>query len=418
DWSDPVPSLMPESQAVVRERVNDTAGPVSGRLLHEGFFAQAADRVALVWDGGSLSYGELADRALRVAGWLRSQGVGPGTPVGVVLPKGPEQVIAVLGVLAAGGMYVPVGVDQPAARRERILARAQVEIVLSGPLPEAEPLSKPVRVDPEQAAYVIFTSGSTGEPKGVQVSHRAAVNTVEDVVRRFGVGAGDRVLAVSALDFDLSVFDLFGVLSVGGAVVLIGEAERRDAHRWAGLVAAHGVTVWNSVPALLDMLLTAGGGAGLRLALVSGDWVGLDLAPRLADRAPEASLVALGGATEAAIWSNYCPVPAEVPVGWRSVPYGRPLTNQRFRVVDARGRDCPDWVAGELWIGGLGVADGYRGDPGQTAERFVTVDGVRWYRTGDLGRYWPDGTLEFLGRADAQVKIRGHRIELGEVEAA
>ncbi|TMR24787.1 amino acid adenylation domain-containing protein [Nonomuraea turkmeniaca] len=417
DWAEPVPSLVPEPQVVVRERVNDTTGPAPGRLLHEGFFAQDPERVALVWDGGSLSYGELADRVLRVAGWLRSRGVRPGDPVGVVLPKGPEQVTAVLGVLAAGGVYVPVGVDQPAARRERILSRAGVEVVLTE-LSLGERLSEPVQVDPEQPAYVIFTSGSTGEPKGVQVSHRAAVNTIEDVVRRFGLGQEDRVLAVSALDFDLSVFDIFGLLSVGGAVVLIGEDERRDAERWAQLVADHQVTVWNSVPALLDMLLTAGGGGGLRLALVSGDWVGLDLAPRLADEAPEARLIALGGATEAAIWSNYCRVPAEVPAHWRSVPYGKPLGNQRFRVVDARGRDCPDWVAGELWIGGLGVADGYRGDPEQTAERFLTVEGVRWYRTGDLGRYWPDGTLEFLGRADAQVKIRGHRIELGEVEAA
>ncbi|MGI5286414.1 amino acid adenylation domain-containing protein [Nonomuraea polychroma] len=414
DWNEPVRSLLPESQVVVRERVNDTAGPVPERLLHEGFFAQDPERVALVWEGGSFAYGELADRALRVAGWLRSRGVGPGTPVGVVLPKGPEQVTAVLGVLAAGGMYVPVGIDQPAARRERILARAGVEVVLTG-LAFGEPLDAPVTVDPEQAAYVIFTSGSTGEPKGVQVSHRAAVNTIEDVVRRFGLGQDDRVLAVSALDFDLSVFDIFGLLSVGGAVVLIGEDERRDAHRWTRLVAEHRVTVWNSVPALLDMLLTAGGGAGLRLALVSGDWVGLDLATRLGEKT---QLIALGGATEAAIWSNYCPVPAQPPAHWRSVPYGRPLANQRFRVVDARGRDCPDWVTGELWIGGLGVADGYRGDPEQTAQRFVTVAGERWYRTGDLGRYWPDGTLEFLGRADAQVKIRGHRIELGEVEAA
>ncbi|MGW7482855.1 non-ribosomal peptide synthetase, partial [Nonomuraea muscovyensis] len=190
---------------------------------------------------------------------------------------------------------------------------------------------------------------------------------------------------------------------------------------WAELVAEHGVSVWNTVPALLDMLLTAsppGALTGLRLAMVSGDWVGLDLSGRLAEHAPGCRLVALGGATEAAIWSNFCSVPEKVPAEWVSVPYGRPLTNQCFRVVDGRGRDCPDWVAGELWIGGVGVALGYRGDPETTAARFVERDGLRWYRTGDLGRYWPDGTLEFLGRVDHQVKVRGHRIELGEVEAA
>ncbi|MFC4014176.1 AMP-binding protein, partial [Nonomuraea purpurea] len=210
------------------------------------------------------------------------------------------------------------------------------------------------------------------------------------------------------------------LLGVGGAVVLVEEDQRRDADAWLDLTRRHGVTVWNTVPALLDMLLVNAGPddlATLKVAMVSGDWVGLDLRDRLVALVPGARLIALGGATEAAIWSNFHEVD-EVPPHWRSIPYGRPLRNQLFRVVDARGRDCPDWVVGELWIGGAGVAEGYRGDPERTAERFVSVGGTRWYRTGDLGRYWPDGTLEFLGRADFQVKIRGHRIELGEVEAA
>jgi len=227
---------------------------------------------------------------------------------------------------------------------------------------------------------------------------------------------------VSALDFDLSVFDVFGLLAAGGGVVLVGEEDRREAARWVELAARWSVTVWNSVPALLDMALVAGEGvpgwgAALRVALVSGDWVGLDLPGRLRGQCPGARLVALGGATEAAIWSNAFEV-EQVAGHWRSVPYGFPLRNQVFRVVDGRGRDCPDWVAGELWIGGLGVARGYRGDPEQTAARFVRDGQERWYRTGDLGRYWPDGTLEFLGRRDFQVKVGGHRIELGEIEAA
>ncbi|MFI7708001.1 amino acid adenylation domain-containing protein [Nonomuraea sp. NPDC049480] len=407
DWSVAAPVRLPDSQAVVRERVNDTRGPLPEGVLHEGFFAWAGrepGRVALIAGDRTVSYGELADRALEVAGCLE---IAPGDAVGVVLPKGPDQIAAVLGILAAGGVYVPVGVDQPVARRERILSRAGVREVLTE-LPSAgRPLSGPVAVSPEMSAYVIFTSGSTGEPKGVEVAHGAALNTVVDINGRFGVGPDDRVLAVSALDFDLSVFDIFGLLSAGGALVLPEEGERRDAQRWAELCAAHGVTVWNSVPTLLDMLLTVAE-PPLRLALVSGDWVGLDLRARLSGR-----LVALGGATEAAIWSNAFEVD-HIPAHWTSIPYGFPLRNQRYRVVDVRGRDCPDWVPGELWIGGAGVAKGYRGDPETTAAKFV--DG--WYRTGDLGRYWPDGTLEFLGRADHQVKIRGHRIELGEIEAA
>jgi amino acid adenylation domain-containing protein len=277
-----------------------------------------------------------------------------------------------------------------------------------------------VGVSGEQAAYVIFTSGSTGEPKGVEVSHRAAVNTVEDVCSRFGVGAGDRVLAVSGLDFDLSVWDVFGLLGAGGGVVLVEQDARREPGRWLELIARHEVTIWNSVPALLDMLLVTAGEAlpqGLRLALVSGDWVGLDLPGRLRRACPGARLVALGGATEAAIWSNAFEV-EDVSPEWRSIPYGFPLRNQCYRVVDARGRDRPDWVPGELWIGGAGLAIGYRGDLETTTKKFVRDRGSRWYRTGDMGRYRPDGSLEFLGRVDHQVKIRGHRIELGEIETA
>ncbi|TDT42709.1 dihydroaeruginoic acid synthetase [Streptomyces sp. BK208] len=443
DWTAAPDLALPVAQLRRRREVNTVHREESGRLLHEEFFARAAERAhapALLWGtDGALDHGELARRALRVAAALAGHGVRAGTPVVVTVPKGPEQIVGVLGVLAAGGTYVPVGVDQPAERRARILELSGARIVLDGtgspapdgsparvlPLAEAVralPLASPVDVGPDDPAYVIFTSGSTGAPKGVEISHRAAVNTVEDVRERFGIGPADRVLAVSALDFDLSVWDIFGMLGAGGALVLVAEEDRRDAHRWLALCARHGVTVWNSVPALLDMLLTAADRGplpgSLRLALLSGDWIGLDLPGRLARAGGgRCRLVGLGGATEAAVWSNYHEV-GEIPPHWRSIPYGTPLGNQKFRVVDARGRDCPDWVPGELWIGGTGVARGYRGDPGLTAERFPVLAGERWYRTGDLGRYWPDGVLEFLGRLDHQVKINGFRVEPGEVEAA
>ncbi|MGW3276792.1 non-ribosomal peptide synthetase, partial [Nocardia rhamnosiphila] len=271
-------------------------------------------------------------------------------------------------------------------------------------------------------AYVIFTSGSTGIPKGVEIEHAQAVNTLADLEERYGLGARDRVLAVAAVDFDLSVFDLFGVLGAGGSAVIVPDEDRRDPGRWLALVREHGVTVWNTVPAMLDMLLTVAESGplplpSLRLVLVSGDWVGPDLPGRLTARSGSCRFIALGGATEAAIWSNYFEVDSVDPA-WTSIPYGRPLRNQRFRVVDEDGRDRPDWVPGELLIGGAGVARGYRGRPDLTAAAFFADDGTRWYRTGDLGRYRPDGVLEFLGRADRQVKIRGHRVELGEIEQA
>lgn len=444
DWQQVAPLPLPADQQRVRSAVNDCRHATPARLLHQGFFQQAQahpERLALICDQGQLSYAELARQALQLAGALVEWGVQPGEAVAITLPKGREQVIAVLGILAAGAVYVPVGIEQPPARRDMIYQRAGVRVVLTDTahrdggiwlaalrvvtLAQARPavaLAQPLPLAADALAYVIFTSGTTGEPKGVELSHQAAMNTIEALNRRYRVSAEDRMLGVSALDFDLSVYDLFGLLSVGGALVLPADALRKEPQEWLRLIREQRVTLWNSVPALLDMLTLqvrdAGGLAALRLAMVSGDWVGLDLPRRLREAAGrELQFVALGGATEAAIWSNCQDVDA-VPGHWRSIPYGRPLDNQCFRVVDSQGRDCPDWVPGELWIGGAGVAAGYRGLPSLSAQRFVEHDGGRWYRTGDQGRYWADGTLEFLGRLDHQVKVRGFRIELAEIDLA
>ncbi|MFD5176358.1 amino acid adenylation domain-containing protein [Nocardia sp. NPDC058379] len=440
-WQAEAGVRIPVEQAATRARVNATVGPVSGGLLHTGFFANAAttpSAPAVLWEpAGQLTYGELAADALAVAGALREAGVAPGDSVAVQLPKGPDQVVAVLGVLAAGAVYVPIGFDQPAARRAEILRTADAVAVLTvggALIPDAraidlaearthaEPLARPVFGDPENIAYVLFTSGSTGKPKGVEVPHRAAMNTIDDLNERFGLGADARALALSALEFDLSVYDIFGLLAVGGAVVAVDDTQRADPARWVDLIRRHRVSMLNCVPSLLDMLLTAAAGAALpslRTVILGGDWVDVALPARLAAVAPECRFAGLGGATETAIHSTICEVvDAQVPAEWSAVPYGTPLRNVRCRVVGPAGNDCPDWVTGELWIGGDGVAAGYRADPERTADRFVTHEGVRWYRTGDLARYLPDGGLEFLGRADHQVKIRGYRVELGEVESA
>ncbi len=293
-----------------------------------------------------------------------------------------------------------------------------------------EPLPAPGKVLPEALAYTIFTSGSTGEPKGVQITHAAAWNTIADINTRHGIAADDRVFALSALDFDLSVYDVFGLLGAGGSLLLPSEDQRREPARWPSLLDRFGATVWNSVPALLDLLLDADEQEAPevpeRARLVGlRDGVGL----RRLDRARPARSAARthpgtlclrrhgGGATEAAIWSNTLTVDEPDP-RWVSIPYGRPLTGQRYRVVDRYGRDCPDWTPGELWIGGEGLAVGYLADPDRTAEKFVEHEGRRWYRTGDLGRFRGDGLIEFLGRLDSQLKIAGHRIEAGEIEAA
>jgi yersiniabactin nonribosomal peptide synthetase len=440
-WLEPAVCTVPGRQRAVRTAVNATHRPFIPNALHHAFFSRAGrapDRPALIGvDGTPLSYGALAERALRIGGALAARAVAPGDSVAILLPKGPDQIAAVLGVLAAGATFVPVAVDQPPNRQSEICRSAGVKKIISAadgmapfdwPCPDvlgvtasAVGLQAPVDIGPEALAYVIYTSGSTGVPKGVEMTHAAALNTIEDINARFNVGSNDRILAVSGLEFDLSIYDIFGLLSVGGALVLIEDDRKRDAGHLVDLCTRWGVTIWNSVPALLEMLVIAAEAHDarlvLRLALVSGDWIGLDLPKRLKACADACRFISLGGATEAAIWSIGFEVDHVEPT-WRSIPYGRPLANHTFRVVDQRGRDRPDGVPGELWIGGRGLARGYRADPERTADKFVIQGKTRWYRTGDLGRYRPDGVIEFLGRTDFQIKIRGHRIELGEIEAA
>ncbi|MBB3600504.1 mycobactin phenyloxazoline synthetase [Mycolicibacterium sp. BK556] len=436
-WDAPRETLLPALQRKAREAVTTTAPP-SGRMLHDGFFAAAArqpDAPAAFSGMGDLTYGELRRQALAVAAALRAAGLPDGGTVAVLGPKTAEQVPALLGIHAAGGVYLPIGADQPAERAQRIIAGAAVDIALvcGTELPDvAVPAmtvadavargdgieSSSVTGDPNRLAYVLFTSGSTGEPKGVEVTHDAAMNTVEFITEHFGLGPDDRCLALSTLECDISVLDIFATLATGGAIVVVGEEHRRDPDQWVRLIEAHQVTVLHFLPGWLAMLLeVAGPLPTVRVVPTGGDWVTPAMARQLRDRAPEVRFAGLGGATETAIHNTVCEV-VDVPADWTAIPFGKPLPNNRCRVVSATGDDCPDWVPGELWIGGRGIARGYRGRPDLTAERFVDHDGITWYRTGDLARFWPDGTCEFVGRADNRVKISGYRVELGEVEAA
>jgi amino acid adenylation domain-containing protein len=281
------------------------------------------------------------------------------------------------------------------------------------------------RQGPDDLAYVIYTSGSTGLPKGVMIDHRGAVNTILDINHRFGVTSEDRVLALSALNFDLSVYDIFGVLAAGGTIVMPAENALRDPVAWLELLVQERVTLWNTVPALLEMLVEyteafpgALNSSSLRLALLSGDWIPVSLPDRLRMLIPVVEIISLGGATEASIWSILYPITMVDPA-WKSIPYGQPLCNQRFFVLNEHLEPCPVWVPGQLYISGIGLARGYWRDEEKTQASFLLhpQTGERLYRTGDVGRYLPDGNIEFLGREDFQVKVGGHRIELGEIEA-
>jgi len=442
-WDAPDPPALPAAQRAVRDAVNSRSAAPSREALHDGFFRRAQlqpDAPALFSRSGDLTYAQLHDQALTLAAALRARGVRVGDAVAVMGPKTAEQVPALLGILAAGGVYLPIGVDQPRDRGERILHAGQVSLALvcggqqlSLPVPaltisdviHTAPRDveiQPLTTDPDEIAYVLFTSGSTGEPKGVEVVHHAAMNTVEFITRHFGIGPADRCLALSTLECDMSVLDIFATLRAGGAIVVVDEAQRRDPDAWARLIDTHGVTVLNFLPGWLEMLVevtknSAERLSSLRVVPTGGDWVRPQLGRLLKAQAPQLRFAGLGGATETAVHATICE-PAQLPTYWTAVPYGTPLPNNACRVVNDMGDDCPDWIVGELWVSGRGIARGYRGRPDLTAERFVVHDGRRWYRTGDLARYWPDGTLEFVGRADHRVKLSGYRVELGEVEAA
>ncbi len=446
-WTETQRNLLPSAQADARKQVNATAGPVSDELLHTLFMKQAAltpERPAVIAAGKTLSYAELDGFARHIAGRLRAHGAQPNRLVAVVMEKGWEQIAGAMGVLYAGAAYLPIDPSLPKERLWTLLQDGEVAVILtqsrldaSLEWPESllrlnvdtmrpgnEPEAPAPAQKPEDLAYVIFTSGSTGRPKGVMIGHRGAVNTLLDINDRFGVTAEDRVFALSGLSFDLSVYDIFGPLAVGGAVVVPDADKTKDPAHWLSLVTEHRVTIWDTVPALMQMLAEYGESVGaelpsLRLVLLSGDWIPVDLSGAILRRAPAARVVGLGGATEASIWSVLYPID-HVDPAWKSIPYGRPMRNQQLHVLGRFMEDCPDWTPGQLYIGGIGLADGYWRDKEKTEAAFVThpSTGERLYRTGDMARYTPGGTLEFLGREDFQVKLGGFRIELGEIEAA
>jgi amino acid adenylation domain-containing protein len=448
-FQEPVLPLVPAGQLACRAAVNDTAAPVSGRLLQDGLAEQALARPAapaVLARDRALTYRDLDTLGNRLGRHLRGRDVRPGEVVAILMEKGWEQVPAAFGVLRAGAVYLPIDPALPVERVRYLLESCNVKLAViqertrealgdiaaialvavdGAEVAAADGASLEASRLPDDLAYVIFTSGSTGLPKGAMIEHRGAVNTIVDINRRFAIDAGDRVLALSSLSFDLSVYDLFGTLAAGGVVVIPEQDLIREPALLAAWLEETGVTVWNSVPALMEMLvdhLEARGGLlppSLRLVLLSGDWIPLHLPERIAALRPGARMVSLGGATEASIWSILQPIESVRPE-WTSIPYGRPMANQRFHVLDARLEPCPDWVPGQLFIGGVGLARGYWGDAEKTAASFFVHPrtGERLYRTGDLGRWLPDGTIEFLGREDLQVKVQGYRIELGEIEAA
>jgi amino acid adenylation domain-containing protein len=436
--------------AVERERLvrewNQTEEGYPSVPLHMQFetrAAEAADRTALVFGGERLSYGELNGRANALARRLRAAGVGPECVVALALERGVEMMVALLAVLKAGGAYLPLDPDYPADRLTHMLADSGATLLLTqeslrerfgglagaaeiwlceeaGDVADAGPLD--VAVHPESLAYVIYTSGSTGLPKGVMVRHDAVSNFLAAMAAAPGIKRDDRVLGLTSLSFDIAVLELFLPLTAGATVVLADREAARDPDRLKDIIIANDVTMIQATPATWRMLADHDGASGLRWlkpgcrVLSGGEALAADLAQRLVAAAGE--VWNLYGPTETTVWSARRRLNAQ-----DSRPVlGGPIGNTTLYVLDDALNVAPVGVAGELYIGGAGLARGYWQRGGLTAERFIPdpfgPPGARLYRTGDIARWGEDGALAYVGRSDHQVKIRGHRIEPGEIEAA
>ncbi|MGQ5228519.1 non-ribosomal peptide synthetase [Streptomyces sp. yara] len=407
--------------------VNDTAREVALGTLPGAFETQVArdpERVALVGEEESLTYGEFNRRANRLAHWLVERGAGPERLVAVRIPRSVDLLVAIYAVVKSGAAYVPIDPELPEDRVRHVLDSARPLLVLDDELPDVAGYadSNPERgLSPDHAAYVIFTSGSTGGPKGVQVAHRSIMNRLAWGLSHFDVGPEDRVLLSTTASFDVSVPELFAPLQVGAAIVIARPDGRRDPSYLAELIRREGVTGADFVPSLLEAFViepSAKECESLRWIEVAGEAFPAELANKAVEVLPDCGVHNLYGPTEASVevtaWQH-------VP-GADRVPIGAPIWNTQVYVLDAALCPVAPGVAGELYLAGAGLARGYLGQTGLTANRFVACPfgepGARMYRTGDLVRWSGDGQVEYLGRTDFQVKVRGFRIELGEIEQA
>ena len=416
---------------------NGTPAEYQKKCVHALIADQAAcspNRIAAVYEEKEITYSELHDQALRVAAGLREVGVAPGSLVAVCLERSLEMVVGVLGILYSGAAYLPLDPMEPASSIEYKIADSGAVLLLThrrllGRLPRNErtciliedaltmpPGKVSVTQDPESLAYVLFTSGSTGKPKGVCVPHRALANLLSSMQRQPGLGEEDKLLAVTSLCFDISALELFLPLVTGARIVVASTEDAVDGSKLLEKLRRYAITAMQATPSTWQMLIEAGwsrADCSLKV-LCGGEVLPVGLANELVQRSP--SVWNLYGPTETTVWSSLSRVGEHCPV-----TIGRPIHNTQFYILDRQMRRVPVGIPGELYIGGDGLANGYLHRPELTKERFVVnpfgSDGSKIYKTGDEVRYRADGEVEYLRRLDSQVKIRGHRIELGEVEA-
>lgn len=421
-------------------------------------FLLCASNPAIIYNQVEVSYLELSSKVNLLANHLGKFSVKKNTLIAILLPKTPDHIVAAISILKAGAAYMPINVAESMERKISLLQQAGVTVVITTKsiansldglanytvilldfffdskvfsVIDNEFSLRKNETDASDLAYVLFTSGSTGSPKGVMITHENAMNTIQDINKKFNVSRSDKVLALSSLDFDLSIYDIFGILSVGGAIVLPTESQMVDPREWLSLIYQYKITIWNSVPGFMEMLVRAielydqgehfiyPSIQSLRLILLSGDWIPVQLPIKIHHHCPFAEIISLGGATEASIWSIFYPIDvSKIEKDWRSIPYGKPLKNQFFYILDEEMKPIYNHEEGELYIGGKGVGLGYWRDKVNTENNFLhhPIFGYL-YKTGDKGKWLPDGNIEFLGRIGDQIKLRGFRIDLKAIEA-
>ncbi len=477
--------LAEEERRQVLFYFNDTKTRYSRDKTMDQLFEEQVERtprnVAIIGESGgpggqriSLTYMQLNERANQLALELRKEGLKPNSFVAVIMDRSIEMVLGVMAILKSGGTYVPLEPYLPEERKITCLSSLKVEMLLANHLQlnmiakiseqlpalkhifcldniedqalvedlfKSKTFISPGEIEKnpgknlapaacaDDTAYVIFTSGTTGTPKGVVVKHRPVINLIEWVNNTFNVSGSDKLLFVVSLSFDLSVYDIFGILASGGSVRVAGGDEIKSPERLLDIIFQEGITFWDSAPAALQILVPYlqnlhdyrhyTNKSKLRLVFLSGDWIPLPISDILKEVFAGVRVIGLGGATETTIWSNYYPIEGVNPE-WNSIPYGKPIQNARYYILDQELNPCPIDVPGDLYIGGECLASGYINDVALSAKKFIDnpfVPGGTMYRTGDQARWFPDGNMEFLGRLDNQVKIRGYRIELGEIES-
>lgn len=424
-------------------KYNNTYGDISSYSLMdllEDCFEKHKNKTAILCKNQTMTFGELWEQSEEVCGYLLHQGVRRGDTVAVLGKRSIETIVNCLGVMKCGATYVPIDITQPENRKKAIIEKARCKAIITDDIATKNfkgIFSRNITHSPEDIAYIIFTSGSTGEPKGVSIKHRAVMNTVLDINKRYNVTEKDVIACVSSIGFDLSIYDIFSVFVTGAELVLIPDVY--NVEEMITVLSESGVTIWNSVPAIFrliidflirknenndlyygDYALDDGQSTtyilSLRLVMLSGDWISKNIVEKALQMFDNCKIVSLGGATEASIWSIYYDI-EEIKPEWESIPYGYPLTNQTIYILDNNQRLAPIGARGEICIGGAGVAEGYYEEIEKTASQFCLHEMLgKIYHTGDYGFMSPEGYIVLLGRKDNQVKINGFRVELGEIE--